>query len=117
MIPADRMKGRKPHTYYLKSAQMQLIARNAAGWKTDINKSNAARWLYYQTIKKLGFTKSGPHALRRHVGTEIAEKFGIEAARIHLGHADIKTTAGYVKVRQEMREEVAQSIADSINFG
>lgn len=115
-IPASRAKARKAHTYELASAQQMLIAHNAAQWQTELNKIAAVRNLYVKIRDKLGLPRSGPHALRRHIASIIAEKYGIEAASAHLGHATITQTAQYVKVWQEKRHEVSQGLAKILAF-
>ncbi|TCL74457.1 site-specific integrase [Rhizobium sp. BK251] len=110
-IAATRAKAKKAHVYALESSQQVFIARRAAGWKTDVDKTNAVRHLYQKLLKQLGIPKSGVHAIRRHIASVIAEKYGIEAASAHLGHASVTQTAQYVKVWKEKRQEVAEDIA------
>lgn len=49
--------------------------------------------------------KKAIHALRKESGSLIASKFGIEAARQHLGHRDIRTTSSHY-VDKKKRIEV-----------
>jgi len=110
-IAASRIKGKKDHSYLLHSAQQVMIARNAAGWKTNVDKPNAARHLFQKILKQLGIARCGVHAIRRHIASVIAEKYGIEVASAHLGHASVQQTSVYVKIWGEKRQEVAEDIA------
>lgn len=51
------------------------------------------------------------HALRKESGSLIASNFGIEAARQHLGHRDIRTTSSHY-VDKKKRVEVRLALAD-----
>ena len=52
------------------------------------------------------------HALRKESGSLIASNFGIEAARQHLGHRDIRTTSSHY-VDKKKRIEVKLPIGAS----
>jgi integrase len=54
--------------------------------------------------------RTAVHSLRKESGSLVASAFGIEAARQHLGHRDIKTTSSHY-VDKKRRVEV------SLNFG
>jgi len=54
--------------------------------------------------------KKAIHALRRESGSLIASTFGIEAARQHLGHRDIRTTSSHY-VQNKKRIEVRLPLA------
>ena len=45
------------------------------------------------------------HAFRRTFGTEVAKNYGIEQARIWLGHSDIETTQRYMAADEMTTEE------------
>jgi integrase len=49
------------------------------------------------------------HSLRKESGSLIASTFGIEAARQHLGHRDIRTTSAHY-VEKKKRVEVSLSL-------
>jgi integrase len=52
------------------------------------------------------------HALRKESGSLIASAFGIEAARQHLGHRDIRTTSAHY-VSKKARREVSLTAGES----
>lgn len=58
-------------------------------------------WLQKKGIRQ----QKAIHALRKESGSLIAAKFGIEAARYHLGHRDISTTSAHY-VSKKRRAEV-----------
>ena len=52
--------------------------------------------------------RNAVHALRKESGSLIASSFGIEAARQHLGHRDIRTTsAHYVDTKKRVEVRIA----------
>jgi len=53
------------------------------------------------------------HALRKESGSLIASTYGIEAARQHLGHRDIRTTSAHY-VAKKKRIEIALSVRPSL---
>ncbi|MCP4453519.1 MAG: site-specific integrase, partial [Planctomycetes bacterium] len=60
--------------------------------------------------KKAGVVKWTPHQLRHTYATEVRRQFGIEAARILLGHASIVTTEIYAEVDRQAAQKVALAI-------
>ena len=62
-------------------------------------------WLRRKGVRQ----KKAIHALRKESGSLIASNFGIEAARQHLGHRDIRTTSSYY-VEKKKRIEVSLSV-------
>lgn len=61
-------------------------------------------------LKKKGVSaQKAVHALRKESGSLIAQQFGIEAARQHLGHRDIQTTSAHY-VSKKGRREVSLSL-------
>jgi integrase len=62
-------------------------------------------------LKKKGVReRSAVHSLRKESGSLIASTFGIEAARQHLGHRDIRTTSAHY-VDKKKRVEVSLSLS------
>ena len=53
--------------------------------------------------------KKAIHALRKESGSLIASHFGIEAARQHFGHGDIRTTSSHY-VEKKKRIEVQLTV-------
>ena len=51
-----------------------------------------------------------PHQLRHTAATEIRRTFGIEAAQVVLGHANIATTEIYAEKDRKLAEEVMQQL-------
>jgi integrase len=61
-------------------------------------------WLRSKGVRQ----KKAIHALRKESGSLIASNFGIEAARQHLGHRDIRTTsAHYVEKKRRIEVQLA----------
>lgn len=55
------------------------------------------------------------HALRKESGSLVATSYGIEAARQHLGHRDIRTTsAHYVEKRRRIEVQLPATSADQL---
>jgi integrase len=64
----------------------------------------------HEWLRKKGVgQKKAIHALRKESGSLIASNFGIEAARQHLGHRDIRTTSSHY-VEKKKRIEVQLSL-------
>lgn len=63
-------------------------------------------WLRKKGVRQ----KKAIHALRKESGSLIASNFGIEAARQHLGHRDIRTTSAHY-VEKKRRIEVILPLA------
>lgn len=59
-------------------------------------------WLYMKGVKE----RKKIHALRKESGSLIAQTYGIEAARAHLGHRDITTTSAYYVGKKARREVI-----------
>jgi integrase len=60
--------------------------------------------------KKAGVPHWAPNQLRHAGGTEVRNKFDLDAAQIALGHAHAKTTEIYAKVNEEKAIKVAREI-------
>lgn len=73
-------------------------------------------WLRRKGVRQ----KKAIHALRKESGSLITSNFGIEAARQHLGHRDIRTTSSHYvdkKKRIEVRLPLAgRTTTVSLNF-
>lgn len=67
-------------------------------------------WLREKGVRQ----KKAIHALRKESGSLIASTFGIEAARQHLGHRDIRTTSSHY-VDKKRRIEVRLSMKTEFN--
>lgn len=50
-----------------------------------------------------------PHQLRHSVGTEVRDRYGVEAAQAVLGHAKVDTTQLYSRRRLKLAEKVARN--------
>jgi len=69
-------------------------------------------WLRSKGVRQ----KKAIHALRKESGSLVASTFGIEAARQHLGHRDIRTTSSHY-VEKKKRIEVRLPLGTSQIFG
>jgi integrase len=59
---------------------------------------------------KAGIMKWHPHQLRHTAATEIRKRFGVEAARIILGHEDVRTAQIYAEEDRSRGVEIMRSI-------
>lgn len=74
-------------------------------YRADCTWRRLVEWL-----KKKGFKQAkAVHGLRKESGSLVASDFGIEAARQHLGHRDIRTTSAHY-VEKRKRVEVGLSL-------
>jgi integrase len=65
-----------------------------------------------RAAKAAGFEgKIALHALRRTFGSKIAKVYGLEQARIWLGHSDIATTQRYIAADEMTTKEYQQKSA------
>jgi integrase len=60
--------------------------------------------------KKAGVPVWTPNQLRHSAATEVRQKFGLEAAQMHLGHASADTTQIYAETDIEKAVEVARKL-------
>lgn len=58
--------------------------------------------------KRAGVAHWHPHQLRHGLATRISERISIEAARVLLGHTDVRTTKNYAAVSPEQLLELAE---------
>lgn len=70
-------------------------------YRCDFTWRDLHQWLRSKGVRQ----KKAIHALRKESGSLIASNFGIEAARQHLGHRDIRTTSSHY-VEKKKRIEV-----------
>jgi integrase len=70
-------------------------------YRCDCTWRDLHEWLREKGVRQ----KKAIHALRKESGSLIASSFGIEAARQHLGHRDIRTTSSHY-VEKKKRIEV-----------
>jgi len=80
-----KAKGRKYLSYYTKRAYINAIEKAA---------------------KRAGVPHWTPHQLRHTKATEVKKHLGQESAKILLGHADMKTTEGYIDPNAKLRSEI-----------
>ena len=97
----------KPYLERCKETQDQLVFP----WP-ETNKKGPA---YYTSAIRAACKKAGvpvwtPNQLRHRGGTDVREKFGLDAAQAILGHASAKTTEIYAKVAFEKAAKVAKEI-------
>jgi len=100
-LPADvvaRLKAARksaPEAELVLAPRLTKPARKAAGTKNAAYEYRAKAWpILTAWLKKQGLRDLTPlHALRKMSGSFIYALAGIEAARLHLGHRDVSTTA------------------------
>ena len=59
-----------------------------------------------KAAKRAGVPHWTPHQLRHTKATEVKQKLGKEAAQMLLGHADMKTTEGYIDPDAKLKAEI-----------
>ena len=64
--------------------------------------------------RKAGVPKWSPNQLRHAGGTEVRNKFGLDAAQAILGHANASMTETYAKLDYSKAEAVAREIGSPI---
>ena len=78
-------------------------------YRCDCTWRELHEWLRSKGVRQ----KKAIHALRKESGSLIASNFGIEAARQHLGHRDIRTTSSHY-VEKKKRIEVTLPIGTGL---
>ena len=81
-------------------------------YRCDCTWRDLHAWLRSKGVRQ----KKAIHALRKESGSLIASTFGIEAARQHLGHRDIRTTSSHY-VEKKKRVEVRLPLTDRDTSG
>jgi integrase len=69
-------------------------------YRCDCTWRDLTDWLHEKGVRE----KKAIHSLRKESGSLIAAQFGIEAARQHLGHRDIRTTSAHYVGKKGRRE-------------
>ncbi len=64
----------------------------------------------HRACDKAGVPRWGPHRLRHNAATAVRREFGLELARLVLGHADISTTQLYAEADDKKLKEVAKRL-------
>ena len=81
-------------------------------YRCDCTWRDLHEWLRSKGVRQ----KKAIHALRKESGSLIASHFGIEAARQHLGHRDIRTTSSHY-VEKKKRIEVSLPLGTAQDLG
>ena len=68
--------------------------------------SSTYRRAIQRACKKAGVARWHPHQLRHNAATALRERFGIEAARVILGHRSAAVTEIYAEVNRDRAIEV-----------
>ena len=76
--------------------------------------SRYTRYSYRQAIeracKRAGVPKWTANQLRHSRGTDVRQKYGIEAAQVALGHAHADVTQVYAKKNMELAKRIAREM-------
>jgi integrase len=83
------------------------LFRNLAGGPCRVN---SLRNAVYQACDRARVTRWSPGALRHNYATEVRSKFGIEAARVALGHSDAGTTLIYAERDLTLARKIAEAL-------
>lgn len=71
---------------------------------------NAYRHAIHYACARLGVPPWGPNRLRHSHGTDVRRRYGAEAARIRLNHAELSTTEIYAEADAEVAKRIAREI-------
>lgn len=63
-----------------------------------------------RACKRAGVPRFAPNSLRHAAGTAVRRAYGIEAARVYLGHENLKTTEVYANSDLELARKVAEAM-------
>jgi len=101
-----RGKGSRGGTHYRKRSRGGRTGRVVG----DRYSTASYRRAIVRACRKAGVAKWTPHQLRHTYATEVRRQFGIEAARVLLGHASIVTTEIYAEADRQAAQRVALAI-------
>ena len=68
------------------------------------------RQAIHRACDKAGVERWSPNQLRHTVGTDIRQKYGLEAAQVTLGHSQADVTQLYAERDADLAREVARKI-------
>ena len=63
-----------------------------------------------RACERAGVPRFSPNQLRHSTATIVRQKFGVEAARVYLGHENLKTTEVYATADDDLARKVAEEI-------
>ena len=75
------------------------------GYTAASYRRHIERW-----CRRLGVSKWTPHRLRHNAATELRKQFGIEAARLVLGHAKAAVTELYAEIDRERAKQIVGDV-------
>ncbi len=101
-----RGQGSRGGTHYRKRPRGGFSGRLVG----DRYTTGSYRRAIVRACKKAGVAKWTPHQLRHTYATEVRRQYGIEAARILLGHASVVTTEIYAEADRRAAQKVALAI-------
>jgi integrase len=111
----DIRSGIKVRTCILNATAQEIISRQPIGayvFALKDRSPNAVYWTVQRIRRESGVLDFGFHQLRHRVSTIIASHASLGAARIMLGHSDLRTTLSYTHPEIEEMRKVA-SILDT----
>ena len=78
--------------------------------KRDHYDANSYRQAIQRACRKAGVPEWHPHQLKHNAGTNVRRRFGVEAAKMVLGHRDIKTSEIYAERDLERSKEIVRKL-------
>jgi integrase len=113
-VRLQNIERRKKRKTFNKSGQVQPSQQDRSRPNASRVGEQYTRDTYNRAISRAceqaGVAHWTPNQLRHTKGTEVRKKYGLEAARIFLGHADGSVTAIYAEPDLEIGEKVAREI-------
>ncbi|MEO6992527.1 MAG: hypothetical protein ABI273_02755, partial [Lacunisphaera sp.] len=108
---------------FKKSSESEFVLEGAEArpeatydyYRCDCTWRDLNDWLRSKGVKQ----KKAIHSLRKESGSLIASAYGIEAARQHLGHRDIRTTSSHYvdkKKRVEVKLPIGGRVGEILAF-
>ncbi len=94
-----RRPRRKPGDRYTTASYRRAIARAIDAYNAEAKKH-----------KRPVIEHWHPHRLRHSVGTNIRKRYGVEVARVVLGHSDIPTALIYAEADEQVARQVAAEV-------
>lgn len=89
-----------------KATRRRFRIRGYKGAPTDHYTRNTYHHAIFVACKKAGICPWGPNRLRHNAATSLRKEFGLEAARVVLGHASAAVTEVYAEVDRRKAAEI-----------
>jgi integrase len=103
---SDERRRESSRRYWKKHHKPKSASRHAGEMYSTLSYGNAV----CNACRKAGITPFRPNRIRHTAATEIRQKYGIEAARVTLGHSNLSMTEVYAEADLTLAAKVAKEI-------